>query len=106
MLASSDDAGETWKVRRKSWKARLETIEDTPVLMSEWRPWPDVVIDTYLLPPTEDTPNWHLRLHHITSGGRTLTTSDGAFALNGVATKDERGLQAMDGKKERGQARG
>ena len=96
VLALSDDAGETWKVRRKPLNSRLETIEDTPMLVSEWRPWTDVVIETYLLPPAEATPNWHLRLHHITSGGRSLQTSEGAFALNGVATSDERELQAMN----------
>ncbi|OCT45377.1 hypothetical protein CLCR_05606 [Cladophialophora carrionii] len=102
VLALSDDAGETWKVRRKPLNARLETIEGTPVLVSEWKPWSDVVVETYLIPPSEATPNWHLRLHRITSGGRSLKTSEGAFALNGVATSDERELQTMNEEKSEG----
>jgi hypothetical protein len=96
VLALSDDGGESWKVRRRPLNARLETFEGTPVLISEWRPWRDVEVETYLLPPSEDTPNWHLRVHRITSGERALKTSEGAFALNGVAVKDERELQAMN----------
>jgi hypothetical protein len=102
VLALSDDAGETWKVRRKTLNARLETIEGTPVLVSEWKPWSDVAVETYLIPPSEATPNWHLRLHRITSGGRNLKTSEGAFALNGVATKDERELRTMNEDKSEG----
>jgi hypothetical protein len=95
VLALSNDDGESWKVRRKTLNARLETIEKSPVLISEWRPWNDVAVETYLLPPTEDHPNWHLRMHHITSGGRQLKSSEGAFALNGVSIKDGRELQAI-----------
>jgi len=65
-------------------------------LIASWMPWKDVEIETYLLPPAEATPNWHLRAHHITSGGRSFTSSEGAFALNGVSSKDERELQIMN----------
>lgn len=96
VLALSDDAGETWKVRRKTLNARLETIESIPLLVSEWKPWADVLVETYLIPPSEATPNWHLRAHRVTSGSRTLKTSEGAFSLNGVATSDERELQQLN----------
>ncbi|KAH0847581.1 hypothetical protein FOPE_00767 [Fonsecaea pedrosoi] len=96
VLALSDDQGETWKVRRKPLNAKLESIDDSLVLFSEWKPWAGVNIETYLLPPTETAPNWHLRVHHITTGSRSLKTSEGAFALNGVSQKDEREIQQMD----------
>jgi hypothetical protein len=102
ILALSDDAGETWKVRRKPLDARLETIDNNPVLCSSWQPWADVGVETYLLPPAEATPNWHIRAHRLTSGGRSLKSSEGAFALNGVATKDERELDVMNEDKTEG----
>jgi hypothetical protein len=87
-LALSDDAGETWKVRRKTLDAKLEMIGGSPVLISSWKPWADVCVETYLLPPTEDSPNWHLRVHHVQmSGNRALQTSEGAFALHGVSQR-------------------
>lgn len=97
MIALSDDAGETWKVRRKSSNARLEMEDNSPVLISSWEPWRDVSIETYLLPPTEEAPNWHLRIHHVTTGSRDLKTSEGAFSLHGVSRKDERELSQMSG---------
>ncbi|EXJ65947.1 uncharacterized protein A1O5_10923 [Cladophialophora psammophila CBS 110553] len=102
ILAVSDDQGESWKVRRMPLNARLETVDGTPVLISEWKPWADTKVETYLLPPTEATPNWHLRVHHIRTGSRNLKTSEGSFALNGVSEKDERELQQMDTDKSEG----
>jgi hypothetical protein len=96
MLAVSDDLGETWKVRRKALDARLENMECGPVLISKWFPWKDVTVETYLLPPTDETPSWHLRVHHVTSK-RRLTTREAAFGLHGVSSEDERELHPMDG---------
>lgn len=101
MLAVSDDAGDTWKVRRKTSNARLEMVDRSPVLTSTWMPWADVSIVTYLVPPAEATPNWHLRVHHIVSK-RDLKTSEGAFGLDGVSTKDDRELQQLDGEASEG----
>ncbi|KAJ9639063.1 hypothetical protein H2204_003971 [Knufia peltigerae] len=95
-IALSDDAGETWRVRKKPINARLEIMEDNyPVLISSWEPWRDVSIETYLLPPTEEAPNWHLRVHHVSMGNRAVKTSEGAFSLHGVAQKDERELSHL-----------
>lgn len=102
VLALSDDAGETWKVRKKTLSAKLDTVDGMPVLVSSWKPWSDVEVETYLLPPTEATPNWHLRVHHITTGNRNLKTSEGAFALYGVSQRDERELQALDAEQTEG----
>jgi hypothetical protein len=79
-LGLSDDGGEVWKTRRLSEVAIIETHENLPVLKSIWKPFPDVVIKTYLLPPVEETPNWHLRVHKI-EAGRDVMTADGAFAI-------------------------
>ncbi|KAK5200092.1 hypothetical protein LTR92_000633 [Exophiala xenobiotica] len=106
MIAVSDDAGDTWKVRRKTINARLEMKDNSPVLISTWMPWQDVSIDTYLLPPTEDAPNWHLRVHSITTGKRALKSSEGAFGLHGVSQKDERELPQMSGQDTEGRREG
>lgn len=95
MLVLSDDEGETWKVRRVPLDARIEEREGKPVLMSGSKPWKDVSVDTYLLPPVDETPNWHLRVHHI-KAGRALMTCEGGFAMNGEREEDGRELRALD----------
>ena len=94
-LAFSDDGGDTWRLRRIPLDARIEDYEGSPVLVSGWKPWNDVWVDTYLLPPTEMAPNWHLRAHHITTG-RALKTAEGAWALYGMREKDTRELEVLE----------
>ena len=94
-LALSDDDGEMWKVRRKSTKAELRHRDGRPYLASQWKPWPDVEIDTFLLPPTDTASNWHLRVHKLTTG-RRLQTAEGAFALYGRREPDGRELSVLD----------
>ena len=94
MLALSDDAGEAWKLRRVAIDAKIETYDDSPVLVSGWKPWSDVNVDTFLLPPTEAAPNWHLRVHRVTTQ-RALRTCEGAFALYGTQESDGRELGAL-----------
>ncbi|KAK3945041.1 hypothetical protein QBC46DRAFT_372595 [Diplogelasinospora grovesii] len=79
-LGLSDDGGEYWKTRRLSESSSLQFFSGSPVLVSKWSPFPDVHITTYLLPPVPHTPNWHLRVHHITAG-REVMTADGSFAI-------------------------
>ncbi|RVX65925.1 hypothetical protein B0A52_10232 [Exophiala mesophila] len=94
-LALSDDSGETWRVRRQPVNARIEYKDGgVPVLVASWNPWPDVTVDTWLVPPSEETMNWHLRFHRINTK-RRLWTSEGAFALNGVARRDGRELGVL-----------
>ncbi|KAK3378159.1 hypothetical protein B0H63DRAFT_238468 [Podospora didyma] len=93
-LGLSDDGGEYWKTRRLS-ESRLNTRDGSPVLISLWSPFPDVKIKTYLLPPTEAAPNWHLRVHHILAG-REVMTADGAFAISNQRTPDGRYLDPYD----------
>ena len=93
-LGLSDDGGEYWKTRRLS-ESDLATRDGAPVLVSLWSPFPDVKIKTYLLPPVEATPNWHLRVHHI-AAGREVMTADGAFAIANERRADRRYLGPYD----------
>lgn len=94
-LGLSDDGGEYWKTRRLSESTLSTTPDGTPLLISKWTPFPDVSITTYLLPPTPQHPNWHIRAHHIRSlpgSSRTVLTADGSFAISNERAADGRYL--------------
>lgn len=93
MLALSED-GEIWKTRRLALDARFEEHDGFPVLVSEWQPWADVSVETYLIPPAEDSENWHLRAHRIRTG-RSLDSSEGAFAIYGCRNDNGKLLENM-----------
>lgn len=96
-LGLSDDGGEYWKTRRLSTSSLVTRGADAaPVLLSDWSPFPDVHITTYLLPPTPAHPNWHLRAHHIRAEGRAVQTADGSFAISNQRAADGRYLDAYD----------
>ncbi|KAI1876547.1 hypothetical protein JX265_004073 [Neoarthrinium moseri] len=97
-LGLSDDGGEYWKTRRKSEYAGLEYRDDQPVLVSVWKPYPDVTVRTILIPPQESTPNWHIRVHKI-EAGREVMTADGAFAICNQRSIDGRYLDLYDSEK-------
>ncbi|KAI2621653.1 hypothetical protein GGR54DRAFT_638988 [Hypoxylon sp. NC1633] len=98
-LGLSDDGGEYWKTRRKSEYAALEHRDgNSPVLVSIWRPFPDVAVRTTLVPPDPATPNWHLRVHRIETG-REVMTADGAFAICNQRALDGRYLDLYDAEK-------
>ncbi|KAL1842489.1 hypothetical protein VTJ49DRAFT_5095 [Mycothermus thermophilus] len=94
-LGLSDDGGEYWKTRRLS-ESSLVTRDGKPVLVSHWSPFPDVHVMTYLIPPEEGMPNWHLRVHHVRAEGREVVTADGAFAIRSARASDGRLLEAYD----------
>ncbi|KAI4594877.1 hypothetical protein KJ359_007399 [Pestalotiopsis sp. 9143b] len=94
-LGLSDDGGEFWKTRRQSEHAALEDRSGQPVLVSVWRPFPDVAVRTVLVPPREAAPNWHLRAHRI-DAGRDVMTADGAFAICNQRAGDGRYLDPYD----------
>ncbi|RYP62058.1 hypothetical protein DL771_009883 [Monosporascus sp. 5C6A] len=94
-LGLSDDGGEYWKTRRKSEYAGLEERDGKPILVSIWKPFPDVTVRTTLVPPEESTPNWHLRVHKI-EAGREVMTADGAFAIKNERSVDGRYLDLYD----------
>jgi hypothetical protein len=94
-LGLSDDGGEYWKTRRLS-QSSLQTLGGVPVLVSRWSPFPDVHVKTYLIPPHPQTPNWHLRAHHIRADGRDVMTADGSFAISNQRSADGRYLDLYD----------
>lgn len=83
-LALSDDDGETWRCRRDTREARFEHGK---WLRSMWYPWKDVGIETWLVPPTEDAPLWHLRVHRVRTG-RALLSAEGGWAIYGQDSDD------------------
>ncbi|KAL3434727.1 hypothetical protein BDV09DRAFT_204580 [Aspergillus tetrazonus] len=92
MLALSEDGGDIWQTRRVVENARIEYRENLPVLISEWRPWTDVLVETFLIPPAEGIENWHIRAHRVRTG-RGLQSSEGAFAIYGCQSSNGRILQ-------------
>ena len=70
MLALSDGQ-DHWRVRRQCESVKI--TEDAVV--SVWKPWPDVEIETRL----EHRWPWHIRTHTIKTG-RALETAEGGFA--------------------------
>ncbi|OJT11780.1 hypothetical protein TRAPUB_11670 [Trametes pubescens] len=92
-LALSDDAGETWKLRRETKEARFE--HGGRWLRSMWYPWKDVSVETWLVPPTPDAPLWHLRVHRIRSA-RALISAEGGWAIYGQRA-DDRALEPSTG---------
>ncbi|KAF2754419.1 hypothetical protein EJ05DRAFT_479408 [Pseudovirgaria hyperparasitica] len=95
-LALSDDGGELWKMRRAlDGDSTIETFDDVPVLVSSMKPWSDVQVTTYLIPPSSssDKPEsaYHIRAHRITTA-RALQSAEGAFAIYGCRAVDGRTL--------------
>ncbi|KAJ3985841.1 hypothetical protein F5890DRAFT_1088231 [Lentinula detonsa] len=95
-LAISGDGEETWKCRRVTKEARFEGNDEQQWLRSLWYPFPDVEIETWLIPPTLDTPLWHLRVHriHMQNSDRVLSTAEGSWAIYGQG-QDERALDPV-----------
>jgi len=114
VLAVTEDApgmGEIWRVRRVATDAKIvqkplevagkDGEKQGPVLSSGWAPFKqdadaDVSVKTWLIPPTEVAPNWHIRVHRISSAHRDIRTSEGAWALAGVRASDGRELEMLD----------
>ncbi|KAJ2904015.1 uncharacterized protein MKZ38_008947 [Zalerion maritima] len=90
-LGFSDDGGEHWKARRLFEYAGLERRASVPVLVSVWKPFKGVIVRTILVPPQEEMPNWHLRIHKIKTG-REVMTADGSFAIMNENSKNGRYL--------------
>jgi hypothetical protein len=108
-LALSDDVsstfGETWRVRRVAKNARIETHQGVSALVSGWTPWRDVWVDTWLIPPSEATPNWHIRLHRIQTS-RKITAVEGAWAVYGYRNSDGRELDGLHAESAEGRLEG
>jgi hypothetical protein len=83
------------KMRRAVDDSRIEEHDWIPVLVSSMKPWNGVAAETYLLPPVQESENWHLRIHRITTS-RDLKTAEDAFAVYGCREPDGRALTAFD----------
>jgi hypothetical protein len=95
-LALSDDDGEIWKMRRAlNGDSEIEVHDGVPVLVSSMKPWGDVDVLTFLVPPAEESPNWHLRVHRVRTG-RDIKTAEGAFAVYGCRESDGRILTELN----------
>ncbi|KAI1025228.1 hypothetical protein LB504_009997 [Fusarium proliferatum] len=94
-LGVSDDGGEYWKTRRLCEYAAVEHRDGSAVLISSWRPFPDVKVRSILVPPHPDSPNWHLRVHRLETG-RDVLTADGSFAISNVNSLNGRYLGLYD----------
>ncbi len=70
-LGFSDD-GRHYRVRETNEVAQIAG----DMLFARWRPWPDVVVETWLLPASP----WHIRVHRITTP-RELHATEGGFAV-------------------------
>ncbi|KLO16150.1 hypothetical protein SCHPADRAFT_231573 [Schizopora paradoxa] len=93
--ASGPGEDEFWRTRRQTLNARFETVNGSGVrvLRSEWKPWPDVEVETWLFPPTESAPFWHVRVHRLRTG-RALRAAEGGFAIYGQR-EDGRALEPL-----------
>ena len=83
---------------------------DRPVLFSTMKPWPDVKVSTWLVPPPDvegdvGAPNWHLRIHKIETG-RDLMSAEGGFAIKGTNSWNGRVLTAFPSSNEQSQENG
>ncbi|KAK6527444.1 hypothetical protein TWF694_004433 [Orbilia ellipsospora] len=88
-----DDA--EWRTRKKCDTDSIAIIDNTPVLTSTWTPLEGVNIETWLIPPAEDTPNWHVRAHHIKTS-RPIKTAEGSFTVSNERLGDNRELVAYE----------
>lgn len=95
-LGLSDDGEETWKTRRLCTSAGItnEGEEKEAVLKSEWAPYSDVSIKSWIVPSKEETPNWHIRAHRIESR-RDLVLAEGSFAMANVRQDNARALDVL-----------
>ena len=94
--------GETWRVRRVPIGAKIVGRGTPEVhLQSSWKPWADVEVETFLIPPQESSPNYYLRVHHIKSG-RPLTSSEAGWATYGQGEDGRALIQAFSGEKSKG----
>src|SRR5204863_5338458 len=71
MIGFSDDG-----VHFRAREVLEEALIADDRLYSRWRPFADVVVDTWLVPAAP----WHIRVHRI-STPRPLRTAEGGFAI-------------------------
>ena len=99
----SDVDGETWRVRRIPIDPTIEGRgTDRVHLRSKWRPWQDVEVETWLVPPPPGSDSmFYLRVHKITSG-RALKASDAGWSVFGQGHDGRALIQSFSGETSRG----
>ncbi|KAJ3546012.1 hypothetical protein NM208_g2225 [Fusarium decemcellulare] len=105
-LAFSRDGMETWAVKYKCAEPEFKTAiidatsQEVPAATVQWFPWADrsVSVWTTIIPPTTRWPDWHVRIHRITSNSKygKLFTAEGGFAIHGRQRKDTLELRPLD----------
>lgn len=90
-LVISRDEGDTWKTRWQTLDSpRTKRLSGTgiPCLQSTWKPWKagNIKIETTLIPPCDEWPDWHIRLHRIQNLAdmaetESLSLVEGGFAV-------------------------
>lgn len=89
-LSFSDD-GQRFRSREVCSAAQIRGT----TLVSRWKPWPDVTVETWLAPRGTD----HVRIHHVTTA-RELTAAEAGFGLprtdDSQTVTDRRGSLAME----------
>lgn len=108
MLALCDDPedegfgqGERWRVRRIAGGAKIVGSGEAAYLQSTWKPWPDVEVETWLFPPTQDAPCWYLRVHRLKTG-RRLRSSEGSWPIYGQSNDGRAVVQVFSGERSEG----
>nr|XP_019014939.1 uncharacterized protein I206_01026 [Kwoniella pini CBS 10737]OCF53720.1 hypothetical protein I206_01026 [Kwoniella pini CBS 10737] len=92
---SSD--GETWRVRRNPIDAKIiGRGTDKVHLRSKWRPWKDVEVETWLLPPPNAQSSYYLRIHKISSD-RRLESSEAGWTNYGQGEDGRALIQSFSG---------
>lgn len=90
-LALSRDGAETWAVKWKCEEVRQTAVKHdlgtAMAVLTRWYPWGDraVAVDTLLVPPTDQWPDWHIRVHRIHCRQQipSLQLVEGGFAIYG-----------------------
>ncbi|KAF5573624.1 hypothetical protein FPCIR_13911 [Fusarium pseudocircinatum] len=107
-LALSRDGGETWAVKWKcdevkfgtlTTKTDNQSVANASIASVRWYPWGDraVAVDTILIPPTEQWPDWHVQMHRIRCQKpiESLHVVEGGFAINGRKRADGMNLPTL-----------
>jgi hypothetical protein len=100
-LALSRDGAETWAVKWKCDEVRQFAVKHdlgtAMAVSTRWYPWGDrtVIVDTLLVPPTDQWPDWHVRAHRIYCRRQTpsLHLIEGGFAIYGRENTTGKSLQ-------------
>lgn len=89
--------GETWRVRREPFDCSIVGRGTAQLhLRSKWKPWNDVLVDTWLIPPQATSSNWYLRVHKITSE-RKLKSAEGGWTNYGQGANGRALIQSFSG---------